>query len=66
MSDLLSIWNNIIVIGAQAHMAGSELIPEGRLLGLEAVPQEFHHRGIYLQVSHNSKLIFMHKFYLVR
>ena len=38
-------------IGAQAHMAGSEVIPEGRLLGLEPVPQEFHHRGIYLQVS---------------
>ena len=38
-------------IGLQAHMAGSEVIPAGRLLGLEPIPQEFHHRGIFLQVQ---------------
>jgi hypothetical protein len=37
-------------INARRHRAGSEVIPQGRLLGLEPVPGEFHKRGIYLQV----------------
>jgi hypothetical protein len=37
-------------MNARRHRAGSELIPQGRLLGLEPVPGEFHKRGIYLQV----------------
>jgi len=45
--DALSVERHI---GGQRHMSGSQVIPEGRLLGLEAVPQEFHHRGIFLQV----------------
>ena len=35
-------------IDAQAHMAGSEVIPAGRLLGLEHVPQECHHRVLHM------------------
>ena len=45
--DALSVERHI---SAQLHLSGSDQYPHGRRLGLEPVPQEFHHRGIYLQV----------------
>ena len=37
-------------IGAQRHLAGSKGLAS-RLVGLEPTPQEFHKRGVYLQVK---------------
>jgi len=33
-----------------------DLLPARRLEGLEPVPQEFHHRGLMIQVSKHTKL----------
>jgi hypothetical protein len=46
-------------VNVRRNRSNSDIIPDGRLLGLEPVPQEFHKRGIYLQVYCTNETIFI-------